>query len=96
MLRETALHNAYGPSTQSGQRSTLARVNVSKGVAHRAENPGGQYAHTVQALLGQQAAAPRDLHADRSAAEQPTAAQSRHFARCTDSTGGGTMVGLSV
>ena len=61
---ENALHNACGPTTQSGQRSALARMNVSKGVAHRGENPGGQYAHTAQALLGQQDSVSRDLHAD--------------------------------
>ena len=83
MLRKTALHNAHGPSTLSGQRSALARVNGSKGVAHRAENPGGQYAHTVQALLGQQDSVSRDLHADHRAAEQPTAALSRHLAGVT-------------
>ena len=80
ILWQTALHNACDPTTQSGQHSAFTQVNVSKGVAHRAENPGAQYAHTVQAVLGQQVAAPPDLHADRSAAEQPTAALSRHFA----------------
>ena len=53
-LRVVALHNACAPTTQSGQCSALAKANVSKGVAHRGENPGGQYAHTAQALLGQQ------------------------------------------
>ena len=72
MLRETALHNAYGPSTQSGQRSTLARVNVSKGVAHRAENPGGQYARTVQALLGHEESAPGVRQPRWAASETPT------------------------
>lgn len=71
---KTALHNACGPSMRSGQLSALTPVNVSKGVAHRAQNPGGQNAHTVLALLGQQDASSRDLHADRRAVEQPTAA----------------------
>ena len=53
-LWNVALQHAWAPTTRSGQRSALTRVNVSKGVAHRGENPGGQYAHTAQALLGQQ------------------------------------------
>ena len=73
MLWKTALHNACGPSMRSGQRSALTRVNVSKGVAHSVKKPGGQNAHTVLALLSQQDAVSRDLHADHRAAEQPTA-----------------------
>ena len=57
----------------SAQR-THTREREHKGVAHRAQNPGGQNAHTVLALLGQQDASSRDLHADRRAVEQPTAA----------------------
>ena len=87
-LWENALHNACGPTPQSGQRSPLARMNVSKGVAHRGENPGGQYAHTVQAVLGQRASTSRDLHADHRAAEQPTAALSRHLRGVTGLVGG--------
>ena len=49
---------------------------------YRGENPGGQYAHTAQALLGQQDPASCDLHADHRAAEEPTAPQSRHFSLC--------------
>ena len=71
-LWEVALHNACAPTTQSGQRSAIKGVNMSKGVAHRAQNPGGQNAHTVLALLGQQDASSRDLHADHRAVEQPT------------------------
>ena len=48
---KTALHNAFGPSMRSGQLSALTPVNVSKGVAHRAQNPGGQNAHTVRCWL---------------------------------------------
>ena len=63
------LQHAQAWTMRSGQRSALTRVNVSKGVAHRAQNPGGQNAHTVLALLGQQDAASRDLNADHSAAK---------------------------
>ena len=82
------LQHAQAWTMRSGQRSALARVNMTKGVAHRAQNPGGQNAHTVLALLGQQVAASQDLHADRSAAEQPTAPLSRHLRGVTGWWGG--------
>ena len=78
-LRNVALQHAWAPTTRSGQRSALTRVNVSKAGAHRSRNQGWQHGHAVQARLGQQAAASRDLHADHRAAEQPTAALSRHL-----------------
>ena len=90
-LWNVTLQHACARTTRSGQRSALTRVNVSKGVAHRAENPGGQYAHTVQAVLGQQDSMSRDLHADHRAAEQPTAALFAPWPSVTVFTAGGGL-----
>jgi hypothetical protein len=78
-LWNVALQHAWAPTTRSGQPSALfTRVNVSKAGAHRSRNQGWQHGHAVQARLGQQVAASRDLHADHRAAEPSTAALSRH------------------
>ena len=71
-------------------------MDMSKGVAHRAQNPGGQNAHMEHARLGQPVAAPHDLHADHGAAEQPTAALFAPWPSVMVFTAGGDRVFTST